>query len=155
MKEKILVAYYSHSSNTRKLARMIREKTGADITEISPAQPYPSDYQSLCLRSRNEAESGCRPTLAEMPRDLNRYDCIFLGSPNWWGTAAPPVLSFLEQSHYSGKLIPFCTHSGSGFDNMIHDYRKLTNAEITPGFAAFGGTVAEKDLEKWLKAVNE
>ena len=92
---KVLVAYFSHSGNTREVARQISEATGGDLFEIVPATPYPTEYRAVVDQGKKEIEAGVRPALKNPVGDLSQYDVIFVGSPCWWATIAPPVATFL------------------------------------------------------------
>ena len=92
---KVLVAYFSHSGNTREVARQISEATGGDLFEIVPATPYPTEYRAVVDQGKKEIEAGVRPALKNPVGDLSQYDVIFVGSPCWWATIAPPVATLL------------------------------------------------------------
>ena len=79
--KKMLVAYFSHSGNTRTVAEQIREATGADIFEIEPAAAYPTNYQAVVDQAKKEVNSGFKPALKSKPENLGKYDIIFVGSP--------------------------------------------------------------------------
>ena len=84
--KKVLVAYFSHSGNTREVARQIGEATGGDLFEIVPATPYPAEYQAVVDQGKKEIAAGVRPALKNPVGDLSQYDVIFVGSPCWWAT---------------------------------------------------------------------
>lgn len=153
MTGKILIAYYSHSANTRRLANMICQKTVGDLWEIQPKESYPIEYHKVVKQAEEEITAGYRPEIRNMPNDLSEYDMLIVGTPNWWGSAAPPVLTFLENSDWCGKIIlPFCTHGGSGLSNIVRHMKKCCRgAYIKAGFCAYGGTASPKDVSKWLK----
>ena len=118
--KKMLVAYFSHSGNTRTVAEQIREATGADIFEIEPAAAYPTNYQAVVDQAKKEVNSGFKPALKSKPENLGKYDIIFVGSPCWWYTIAPPVATFLSSYDLSGKTIaPFMTHEGSRYQKTV------------------------------------
>lgn len=79
--KKVLVAYFSHSGNTRELARQIGEAAGGELFEIVPVKPYPSDYQAVVDQGKREIEAGARPDLKTRVGDMSQYDVIFVGSP--------------------------------------------------------------------------
>ena len=80
---KVLVAYFSHSGNTREVARQISEATGGDLFEIVPATPYPTEYRAVVDQGKKEIEAGVRPALKNPVGDLSQYDVIFVGYPVW------------------------------------------------------------------------
>ena len=119
---KILVAYYSYSGNTKDVAEAIHEKVGGDIFEIKTEGTYPDEYRPMTVQAKKEIEDGWRPKLTTSVADISKYDIVFLGSPNWWGTITPQVSSFLETYDLSGKtVIPFITHGGGGAQNTVKD----------------------------------
>lgn len=152
---KVLVAYFSHSGNTRTIAEQIRKATGADLFEIEVRDTYPSDYQGVLDRAKKEINGHEKPVLKAMPEDLAQYDVIFIGSPNWWSTIAPAVVTFLSTGDFTGKtLVPFVTHGGGGMARCETDARKLCpKASWLKGLAVNGSSVdrAALRVEKWLK----
>ncbi len=119
---KILVAYYSWSGNTKEVAEDIHEKVGGDIFEIQTVQSYPEEYRATTTQAKQEINEGYRPELKTKVDDIAQYDVVFIGSPNWWGTIAPAVSSFLADYNLSGKtVVPFITHGGGGVQNTVKD----------------------------------
>ena len=96
--EKILVVYFSHSGNTRTVAQQITRSTGADLFEIQPQEAYPTDYHSVVNQAKKEINTSHRPALKNDVQDFDKYDIIFIGSPNWWSTIAPPVATFWKDT---------------------------------------------------------
>ena len=126
---KVLVAYFSHSGNTREVARQISEATGGDLFEIVPATPYPTEYRAVVDQGKKEIEAGVRPALKNPVGDLSQYDVIFVGSPCWWATIAPPVATFLTSYDFAGKtVVPFMTHEGS---RMGRSARFIVTGDLT------------------------
>lgn len=155
--KKCLVAYFSHSGNTRTVAEQIREATGADIFEIEPAAAYPTNYQAVVDQAKKEVNSDFKPALKSKPENLGKYDIIFVGSPCWWYTIAPPVATFLSSYDLSGKTIaPFMTHEGSRMGHSEADIKKLcAGATLLPGLPVRGGSVQEAapEVAKWLRRI--
>ncbi len=119
---KILIAYYSYSGNTKEVAEAIHEKIGGDLFEIKTAGSYPDEYRPMTQQARKEIQDGYRPELTTSVADISKYDVVFVGSPNWWGTITPQVSSFLERYDLSGKtVVPFITHGGGGVQNTVTD----------------------------------
>lgn len=109
--KKILVAYYSYTGNTRAVTRTIAESAGGELFEIVPAKAYPADHDAVVDQARREIDAGVRPALKADRADAGDYDVIFIGSPSWWATIAPPVATFLASHDFKGKtVIPFITH---------------------------------------------
>ncbi len=152
---KVLVAYFSHSGNTEAVARQIAAKTGGDLYEIKTVHAYAQNYHELLDQAKEEIRSGALPPLAGSMPDISRYNVIFVGTPNWWGGAAPAVLSFLKQNDFHGKtVIPFNTNGGGGMQNCEKDMRAaLSGVNVAEG-AAFAGRPSgapENALNKWLE----
>lgn len=159
MKEENLVVYYSHSGNTERIARIIAEATGGDILEIKPKIPYPSAYRAVVDQAKKEISEGCHPPIGPLELDLGGYDTIFVGSPNWWSTLAPPIATFLTQNDFAGKVIaPFCTHGGGGKARVGKDMAGLApGAAILEALAVYenGGAGAEREVKNWLSQINK
>ena len=152
--DKTLVVYYAYSDNTRKLANMIHEKVGGDILEIQPLELYPDDYNAVYAQGRKEVEEHIKPQLSNNLTDISEYGTIYLGSPIWFETIAPPVASFLYGQSLAGKtIVPFCTYDGLGAGQSIEEITHLSpNAKVAQGFAV-KRTEIEKSreaLEEWL-----
>ncbi|MDR0706178.1 MAG: hypothetical protein LBF88_14485, partial [Planctomycetaceae bacterium] len=94
--QKILIAYFSWSGNTKIAAQEIQKSVGGTLFEIKTAKAYPKDYQECIDVAKKEKEENARPKLSSKIKDINSYDVIFVGYPNWWGTIPMPISSFLE-----------------------------------------------------------
>ena len=158
MKQKNLVVYYTHSANTRKIAEIINEQVDGTLFEIIPTQPYPAGYDDVVKQAKKEINAGHRPALMS-DIDIAAYDVIYVGTPNWWSTMAPPVAAFLEAHDFGGKtVVPFCTHGGGGMAHIQKDVEKLSDgAQVLAGFEinGCGGSNAASAVEKWLKEVQK
>ncbi|WP_295812239.1 flavodoxin [uncultured Victivallis sp.] len=154
---KVLIAYYSWSGNTRAAAEQIQKITGGTLFEIKPAKAYPSDYSACVDQAKQECRDEFKPELATKVEDFAKYDVIFVGTPNWWSTMAPPVRSFLAGYDFSGKtVIPFVTHGGGGMARCERDMRKVCpKAAFGKGGAFSGGSIrnAADALRKWVDEV--
>ena len=151
---KSLIVYYSYSGITRRLAEDIALITDGELLELKPQDPYSFSYNTAVKEVRAQIEKGGCPAL--MPSDVHvgDFDTVFIGSPNWLKTFAPPVLSFLRATDLSGKtIIPFCTHGGGGFGNMIEEYQRECGASrVMPGLAV-KGTYTFSEVQKWLDSI--
>ena len=106
--------------NTAKLAGWIQEQVGGDLFSILVEDPYSSDYDQCLERASDEKAENARPALVSHVEDIEQYDTIFLGFPNWWYTVPMPLLTFLEEYDFSGKtVIPFCAHGTGGLAGSI------------------------------------
>ncbi|TDT63328.1 flavodoxin [Fonticella tunisiensis] len=166
---KSLIAYFSRKGNnyvggsivylpignTEVIAKKIQELTGSDMFQIKTVKSYPEDYTETTNVAQEEKRKNVRPELTETVDDMDSYDVIYLGYPNWWGTMPMAVFTFLESYDFSGKIIiPFCTHEGSGMGSSERDIKKLCpNSKVLPGLAIRGGSAerADKDVANWLK----
>lgn len=155
---KELVVYFSWSGNTAKVASEIQNETGADSFEIVPKQPYTEDYNTLLDIAKEEKDNKAHPEISGKIENIEDYDVIFLGFPNWWGDMPMIIYSFLDQYDLSGKTIaPFCTSGGSGFSNALSEIKILEpNANVVEGLHIEGSRAADsKDsISKWLQKIN-
>ncbi len=156
--KKILVVYFSRSNNTRTIAEYIQKNAGGEIFEIVPVKPYPKDYYETTEQAKKEINEGFRPELKTKVKDITKYDTIFVGSPNWWSTVAPPVSTFLGSYDLSGKtLVPFMTHEGSGLGIGVEEIKKLApKSTVLDGLAIRGSRAkrSEQDVIQWLEKMN-
>lgn len=170
MNKKLLIAYFSHDGeayvsgniveleigNTKAAAQMIEKLTGGELMRIETETPYPHDYMQTVEVAKEELRNNARPMLKSPIPDLSNTDVVILGYPNWWRTMPMAVFHFLESCDFSGKkILPFCTHEGSGMGRSEADIKHLCpNAEVKKGLAITGGSVskAESQIEKWLKS---
>lgn len=140
--------------NTEVAAGMIKDLTGADIFKIQQAEPYSEDYNECIAQAQEHQRKDARPELKEYPKNLEQYDEIYLGFPNYWRTMPMAVFTFLEKYKLDGKVIkPFCTHEGSGMGNSVADIKKLCpNAIVEAPLAIQGGSVnrAKEKIEQWV-----
>lgn len=152
----ILVAYFSYSGNTRKLAKQIQQFTGGDLFEIQTVKDYPKEYEPCTEVAKKEKEENARPSLKTKVGNMNQYKIVFIGCPSWWHTAPMAVFSFLESYDFSGKtIIPFLTHE-SREDGAFAAIKKLTpKSKHLKGFDTYGSRVdrVAPDVQKWLKEI--
>ena len=140
MAKNILVVFYSWSGNTKFAAEQIQQATGGTLFEIQPRRAYPEDYSECVAVARKECPAGAKPELAALP-DVAPYDTVFVGSPNWCSTIAPPVLAFLTSCDLSGKtVVPFFTHGGGRMQNCERAVRKACPASTVVAAETFFGS---------------
>ena len=169
----ILIAFYSRAGenyfggarrriavgNTEKAAKMIADVTGGALYRIEQARPYSEDYDACTAEAKADLQRNARPEVLNLPGDLDDYDEIYLGYPNYWGTMPMAVYTFLEHYDFAGKTIhPFCTHEGSGLANTVKDVAKAApGAKVTQGLAIYGSSVdsAGDALERWVREVQK
>jgi flavodoxin len=149
-----LIAYYSLFGNTRNLAFEIARQTGGTLYEITPEKSYSFDYHTAAKEVRGQIASGFCPKLILQGKPMDTYLTIFIGTPNWFKSFAPPVRSFLALHDFLGKtVIPFCTHGGGGMCQIEQELAKACpNSVILPGIAV-DGAVDPFEVEAWLEAI--
>ena len=151
---KVLIAYFSWGGNTRGIAQEIQDQTGADIFEISPVEPYSTDYNTVLMEAQEDQHNQARPELSNHVENMDEYDTILLGYPNWWASIPMPIASFLEEYDFSGKrIIPFCSHGGGRFGQSLTAIAKLApDADMGEGLSVHysGGSELPDDIQKWL-----
>ena len=143
--------------NTAVIAKMIAERTGADLFELVPKEPYPESYDECCDVALEEKNRGARPELEALP-DLTSYGTVFLGFPCWWGDLPMCVYTAIEALTWEGKTIhPFNTHEGSGESGMFSTLAvTCTGSSVTEGLTMTGSTAqnereeAASQVEAWL-----
>ena len=174
--KKILVAYFTAAENSdvdavssasavtvggsakgrvQALAEMIRSETGGDLFSIRTSTEYPGDGGKLIDFAAEEQNANARPELTTHIENLDDYDVVFVGYPNWWYDMPMVMYSFFEEYDFSGKtIIPFNVHNGSRFSSTIETIQGLEpNATvITDGFTVSERNVADaaKDVADWL-----
>jgi len=151
-KMKCAVVYFSWSGNTRFAAETIAKKADADVFEIKAEKPYNGDFQKCC----DEAKPECygkklRPIKPIEGLDLAKYDLVFVGSPNWWGTMAPPVRTWVSQSKEAlkgKKVCLFQTHGGGGMQRVGKEFAEVigdTAKVLAP--KAFSGSSIKSNVK--------
>ena len=152
---KVLVLYYSQTSNTKAVAQEIATRLHADIEEIAMVEPYDTAFQATIDRCKADREKGITPEIKPLKSDIADYELIFLGYPIWFGTYAPPIASLLEKVDLSGKkVVPFCTFGSGGLESSMKDLvEKQPNAEILPGYGVRAARIdaMPKEVEQFLK----
>lgn len=142
------------TGNTGVVADMIAQATGADLFSIRTVEQYPDTYDATIDQGQQEQSEGARPELATHLENLDSYDTIFLGFPNWWGDMPMAVYTFLDEVDLSGKtVIPFVTSGGSGFSNTISTIQQMEpQATVQEGLSigASSATGAQQQVESWL-----
>lgn len=153
----VLTVFYSRSGNTRALAALMQALAGGDIAELETVHPYPAEYRATTEQAKRELAEGFMPPLKTRFENLAQYDAIIVGSPCWWSTVAPPVMTFLSGHDLSGKTIaPFMTHEGSGLGHTVADLKRLCpNSNVTEGLAVRGSRAAEarNEAAEWLARI--
>lgn len=151
----VLIVYYSRSGNTQTMAKMIQTETGGDMIAISLVKDYSADYGQLVKQYKEEVRTKKWPAIKAHISNMEKYDYIFIGSPNWGSSIAPPVSSFLSRYDLKGKvIIPFMTHGGGGFGHSIKDIKLLCpQSELKEGLSINGSSVESSGagIKHWLQ----
>lgn len=145
--------------NNEYIAQIIQRETGGDLFAIETVQEYPTTHDPLLEFAYNEKADNARPELATQIENIDNYDVIFLGYPNWNADLPMPLYTFFEEYDFSGKtIIPFITHGGSGFSRTIQTISDLQpNATVlSDGLSISRNNVAgaESDVVAWVKGLN-
>lgn len=177
---KILIAYFTWSDNTvvensdsidvdaetsasvlspgnaELIANWIAEETGGDLFSIKTQNKYSSDYDECLNQARKERDNNERPALVGRVNNIDDYDVIFLGFPNWWYTCPMAVFTFVESYDLEGKtIIPFCTHGTGGLSRTIRDLKKLLpeNCEVLEPIGVYRPEVknSKNKVLDWLR----
>ena len=155
---RILIAYFSWGGNTKGVAEEIQQQTGADLFEITPVNPYSDDYNTVLKQAQEDQNKQARPELANHIENMEQYDIIILGYPNWWASIPMPIASFLEEYDFSGKtIIPFCSHGGGRFGQSLTAIAKLVpDAVMGEALSVHysGGSELSADVTEWLENNN-
>lgn len=153
--KKVLVAYFSCTGNTEKMAKTIAQSVQADLYQILPQQPYTdADLNWRDSTSRTSVEMNnpkSRPQLADKNAEIEAYEVIFIGYPIWWDTCPRLINTFMESYNFSGKtVIPFATSGSSTISNSEKSLKSLYNKGIDwkPGKRLSGNTT---EAQKWAK----
>ncbi len=144
---KSLVVYFSWSGNTENVAKSIQSQTDSDIFEIVPATPYSDDYDTVVDLAQEEQRNNARPAISGGIENLEQYDVIYVGFPNWWGDMPMILYTFFDTYDLSGKTVAlFCTSGGSGLSNTVNEVKDLEpNATVTDGLHIGSGSSSNPD----------
>ncbi len=166
---KILTVYYSRKGenywngsiknlekgNTERVAEFIKKAVGGDIFEVDSVKTYDADYNKCIQEAKAELQSKERVAVKSYLENLEDYDTIFVGYPNWWGTMPMVMFTFLEHYNLSGKtIIPFCTNEGSGMGKSESDLKNICKGAVIKKGLSIHGAEAENSENKvtdWAK----
>ncbi len=154
MNNNILIAYFTWSGNLRKMAKEIQIQTDGYLYEITPQNAYPNDYFQTIYMVQKENEEDFFPKL-KSEIDIKKYDIIFIGSPVWWYTIAPPVKTFLKTHDFTGKKIaPFISYGDNGIGTIEADILQLAKgAKLMNALKIFGTGESEhkNEIDCWVE----
>lgn len=151
---KTLVAYFSASGTTAKVAKKMAEAIGADLFEIKPETPYTGadlNWQNKNSRSSVEMnDRSSRPAIAVKAADMPQYDVVFVGFPVWWYREPSIIDTFMESYDFAGKtVIPFATSGGSGLGDSAANMQKLAKGAKVVNGKRFSGSASAEELKAW------
>ncbi len=149
-----LIVYFSWGGNTRGVAHEIQRQTDFDIVELTLVEPYSTDYNTVLMEAQEDQHNQSRPELNENIDNMEQYDTIILGYPNWWASIPMPIATFLESYDLSDKrIMPFCSHGGGRFGQSLTAIAKLApDSEIVEGLSIHysGGSDMPDNVSEWL-----
>ena len=153
---KALVAYFSASGVTAKVAEKLARSISADLYEIAPEIPYTSaDLNWMDKKSRSTVEMNdrsCRPAIGSRVENMAQYDTVFVGFPIWWYREPSIIDTFMESYDFAGKtVIPFATSGGSGLGDSAKNMQGLARGAKVAEGKRFSGSASESDLAGWAK----
>ncbi len=164
MKNKMLIVYYSVSNgNTKQIAERLQKALGADIARIETVTPYSGSYNDIVNQGQREVNQGHQPAIKPLAVNTADYGVIAIGTPTWWYTMAPAVLTFLNSCDWQGKtVIPFQTHGGWP-GHVMKDIKNICKGailhhEMEVQFDSTGGSelvTPEKSIDAWIEQIKE
>ena len=162
--KRVLTVYYSWSNgNTERIAKMLQKEIGGDIVRIDTITPYEGSYDDVVNQGQEEVQRGYEPEIKPLGVNISDYDVIAVGTPTWWYTMAPAVLTFLHTESFVDKtVIPFMTNAGWP-GNVIKDMKTACKGadikcEMEIQFDSTGGSRLEtpmEDITKWIQNVKK
>lgn len=157
---KTLVAYFSATGSTKRVAEYIAKAVGGDLFEITPEDPYTdgdlnyNDKESRVSKEHDNVSERNVPLAKVTPDNFEEYDTVYIGYPIWWGVAAWPANSFVTENDFSGKtVIPFCTSANSGLGNSADELKQATKSGDWLDGKRFSSGVSENEVAKWAEEV--
>lgn len=143
--------------NTEKVVHFIQEQVGGDMFSIIVDEPYSSDYDECLDRASDELAQQARPTIVDTVKNMDEYDVIFLGYPNWWSSCPMAIFSFIESYDLSNKtIIPFCAHGTGGLGRSIEDLQDaLPHSTLLDAFGVYRPDTdsCQDDVNQWLSDI--
>lgn len=156
---KTAVYYFSATGNTKEIAQIIAEETGAELIEILPQSPYTSDDldygNDSCRANREQNDSSARPEFIQPEKSIEDYNVVFLGYPIWWGEEPRIIDTFIESADLSQKtVIPFCTSGGSGIETSVNNIRRLAEIGDLESGRRFSAGASRDSARDWLQGLS-
>lgn len=155
---RVLVAYFSATGNTGRVAAVLQSALDADLFAIEPAEAYTSEdlnySNDACRANQEQNDPEARPAITGTPEDAGAYDVVFLGYPIWWGQAPKVLYTFLESCDLGeATIVPFCTSGSSGIGSSAEGLHPLApNARWLDG-ERFSAGASEEEILTWLDSL--
>lgn len=154
---KKLVVYYSYTGNTKKIAEEVKNKLNCDILELEPEIPFSDDYDEVVEEYQNNSIDNKEVPIKDINVNLDEYDEIIIGTPVWWYTISPVVVTFLKKYDLSGKKVyPFATNAG-WLGKTFKDFSKLCpNSIVDDGMNILFESYSNKlktnmsEVDEWI-----
>ena len=163
-----LIAFYSRAGenyfggayrrisvgNTEKVAEMLADLTGGELYKIEQAEPYSDDYKTCVAQAREDWQKNARPAVLDLPDDLDAYDEIYLGYPNYCSTMPMAVYTFLEHYDFTGKtIVPFATSGGSGLGKAPQRMQQIAASSTVVAGKLLNGRPNAAALRAWAESL--
>ena len=153
---RVLIAYFSASGVTAKMAEKLAAVTGADLFEIKPEVPYTkADLNWMNKKSRSSIEMedrNCRPAIASRVKNMDQYDIVFVGFPVWWYREPSIIDTFMESYDFTDKtVVPFATSGMSPVGDSGKNMQELAPGAKVEAGKRFPNSVKESELKNWAK----
>ncbi len=153
----VLMAYFSCTGNTEKVAGYIADVTGGVLYEIEPQVPYTDadlNYNTDCRANTEQNDAAARPPIDGTVEDMEKYKVVYLGYPIWWGQAPKIMYTFLESYDFSGKtIVPFCTSGSSGIGSSAENMHDLAGSATWLAGKRFPSSATRGDVESWVNGL--
>lgn len=155
--KKVLVAYFSWSGTTQRMAQQIQDITGADMFRIEPVTPYPTEYTPCTEVAREEKDNNARPAIKGTVENWDDYDVVFIGCPVWWWTTPMIIHTFCESYNFKGKtVVPFCTYASTYRDETLAEIVNSTpDAAHLTGEGLTSGRISRETIQTWIDLINQ
>ncbi len=158
--KKVLVAYFSCTGNTEKIAALLADELSADIWQITPETPYSSDdlnYSNSSARAtREQNDASARPGVRGAVGNMEDYDVVFLGYPIWWGQAPKIMYTFVESYDLTGKtIVPFCTSGSSGIGSSAENLSASVSGALWLPGNRFSAGASRDTVVNWLQDLDD
>lgn len=155
--QKALVVYFTRTGNTKQVADFIHETIESDRVELKTVEPYPESYNELLTQAQQEINSGYSPPLSTTIENMESYDIVFVGYPIWHGTTPPPIVTFLTEYDFSGKIVvPFCTSASSSGSSSFQKVQQLClQSTVLDGLWLMSSSVesSQTRILEWLNRI--